>query len=240
MAQKKQKESYGILSEIYNQQTGPLILDWGIESYKNANDRFAAIVSSSQYIPPHDNPLPEGGLLTVFNTVAKGEELWQGTIALEFDRNKEPLLFNPNVERQAALGMVVHGFQNNVDPEEWAAMFLIGYPARLEKQGKTIFGSLEPYAETGTEGIIWAVNEYGQTGYDGLHLLENGDELAVYKNVTDGDIVWQGAVSFDGNQNSFAVHNGAMTVDTDRTPKHMEPSKWQQMYWDKNPVKFEP
>lgn len=234
MAQKKQKENYGILSEIYNQKTGAFIIDWGMETYNDADARFANMTQASRYIPPHDNPLPEGGLLTVFNTIAKGETLWQGAVSFEFDRNKEPLRFNPAVKRQAALGMVAHGFQDNMDPEEWAAMFMIGYPARLEKDGKTIFGSLEPYAETGTEGIIWAVSEYGQTGYDGLHLLENGDNLTVYKNVTDGNVAWQGAVSFNEKQKSFTVHNGAMTTDTDRTPEHMEPSKWQQMYWNKN------
>ncbi len=45
-----------------------------------------------------------------------------------------------------------------------------------------VIGVLEPYFETGTEGTIWAVQEDGKKGYDGLHILHPLDELTIYKN----------------------------------------------------------
>ncbi len=53
-----------------------------------------------------------------------------------------------------------------------------------------ILGKLHAFAETGSEGFGWAVYEDGKTGYEGLHLLEDGHHLTV----TDAT----GAVRFEG------------------------------------------
>jgi hypothetical protein len=51
-------------------------------------------------------------------------------------------------------------------------------------------GVLNAFFETGTEGLIWALEEDGNRGWDGLHFLKEGDHLRV----TSPD----GAVLFDG------------------------------------------
>ena len=43
-----------------------------------------------------------------------------------------------------------------------------------------IIGVLEPYFETGTEGTVWSIFEDGKEGYDGLHMIEEGDHLTIY------------------------------------------------------------
>lgn len=243
MAKSKTKTAYGILTEIYNadpSRTQPGKTDWGVKSYDDLNKERDNLLNNIRPDDLDTLALKNGTLLTVFNTVAKGETLWEGTIELERDRNKKAAPMNPNYKGQVAFGMWVHGFQKDMEPEEWASMFFERFPAKLEKDGKVIYGSLDPFFETGTEGVLWAVSEYGIPGYGGLNVLKDGDKLTVYKNVTDGDIAWQGRLSFDENQNVFKVHNGTMDVHTKRTPKHIEPQKWQQMYWDRHPVKIEP
>ena len=54
---------------------------------------------------------------------------------------------------------------------------------------------LEPYFETGTEGVIWSV-QIDNLGYEGLYPLKNGDELIVYTKDRCA-IVWKGIVHLE-------------------------------------------
>lgn len=56
-------------------------------------------------------------------------------------------------------------------------------------------GRLEPFFETGTEGIVWSVLVDGLLGYDALLPLENGDELVIYGQ--DGTVAWQGVIALE-------------------------------------------
>lgn len=58
-----------------------------------------------------------------------------------------------------------------------------------------IDGILDPYFETGTEGILWSVYDESRPGYDGLFVLEDGDLLEVIDN--DGTVVWEGEIELD-------------------------------------------
>lgn len=147
--------------------------------------------------PEQDNRLQSGTLLTVFNTISKGEVLWAGKVDLEHKRRFRPYPLNPKSGQQEVFGMWVHGFEQKLPPKDWASMFFSHLPAKLEKaDGSTVYGALEPFAETETEGVIWSLTEYGKKGYDSLHTLDNGDNLTVYKTVTDGNVFWQGTVDF--------------------------------------------
>lgn len=48
--------------------------------------------------------------------------------------------------------------------------------AEMEKYVGTLFG----WFETGTEGAIWALQEDGQGGYDGLKIIKPGDHLTIF------------------------------------------------------------
>lgn len=56
------------------------------------------------------------------------------------------------------------------------------------------------YSETGTEGGYWAFqdNRYitpRDWPYEGLHILENGDQLTIYSLDNPTQIVWSGTIS---------------------------------------------
>lgn len=58
-----------------------------------------------------------------------------------------------------------------------------------------IKGKLDPFFETGTEGIIWSLIEPDK-GYEGLHPLKNGDILKVFEK--DSEIVrWEGKIHLE-------------------------------------------
>lgn len=62
-----------------------------------------------------------------------------------------------------------------------------------------ISGRLEPFFETGTEGVIWSVNDPSMPGYDGLWPLYNGDHLRII-GVHD-ETVWAGTIEFEYERN---------------------------------------
>ncbi len=62
---------------------------------------------------------------------------------------------------------------------------------------KIIEGKLEPFFETGTEGIIWSVYEDGKFGYEGLNCLDYGDYLRIYDSYKKETILWEGNINYD-------------------------------------------
>ncbi|AEP09686.1 hypothetical protein [Micavibrio aeruginosavorus] len=154
-----------------------------------------------------------GDLVKVFKTVTDGDVQWEGTV--DYDRSQHH-----------------HGLQKGMKPEAWQNMFYARLPARLErKDGTVLFGALEPFCETGTEGVIWSVHEYGKASYDGLNCLEEGDELTVYKNVRDGEIEWQGALDF-GPEKVEKIGWSEIFRQT----LHVPTQDWLQMSWENRPV----
>ena len=56
-------------------------------------------------------------------------------------------------------------------------------------------GFLTAYAETGTEGVHWALEEDPFWSHQPLHVLKNGDHLTVYND--DGSVLWDGIIDLE-------------------------------------------
>jgi hypothetical protein len=161
--------------------------------------------------------LKSGDLIKVFKSVSDGPLVWSGEIDL--DRTEYH-----------------HGIQRGFKTQDWAKMFHKQLPARLERNdGTVIFGSLEPFCETGTEGTIWCVHEYGKTGYDGLNYLDQGAKLTVYDHVTAGEIEWEGVLDFGPEQVEKVEWSEVM-----RQTKHLPTKDWLNMTWQNRPVIITP
>lgn len=59
----------------------------------------------------------------------------------------------------------------------------------------SITGTLNAYAETGTEGVLWAFIRDGVPGYEGLYILKPGDRLRIYG--AHGVPTWEGTVDLE-------------------------------------------
>jgi len=56
-------------------------------------------------------------------------------------------------------------------------------------------GELFPWFETGTEGLVWSLQQDGKEGYDGLVPLRQGDQLTV--TAPDGSTLFDGVLECD-------------------------------------------
>lgn len=59
----------------------------------------------------------------------------------------------------------------------------------------SLSGTLLAFFETGTEGVLWSLQDDVNVGYDGLHVLEPGDHLKVF--AKDGSIAWEGNIELE-------------------------------------------
>jgi hypothetical protein len=57
---------------------------------------------------------------------------------------------------------------------------------------RQIFGTLDHYFETGTEGSYYSLDDISKTGYDALNTLKNGDYLQIIENEI---VIWQGEIA---------------------------------------------
>lgn len=73
--------------------------------------------------------------------------------------------------------------------------FIKAAKAKLEHDSVTVYGVTECYAETGTEGVYWAVYEEGKEYFEGLHLIDEGDRLTIYGD--DEQVLFDGIIVYD-------------------------------------------
>jgi hypothetical protein len=65
----------------------------------------------------------------------------------------------------------------------------------------TIKGKLEPFSETGTEGVVWSLHEDGVDGYDGLNCLHQGDYLTIFDPLDITKVIWEGNIDLEFERN---------------------------------------
>lgn len=183
--------------------------DWAFIDYK---DGYTATGRTDREDDPR-RKFQSGDLVKIFKTVSDGDVLWSGEI--DYDRSDYH-----------------HGIQQGFHQDKWSYMFYDHLPAKLEKKdGTVIYGALEPFCETGTEGVIWSVHEYGKSGYDGLNCLEEGEKLTVFSSVRDGEVEWEGELDFSEERVTKIGWTEIL-----RETKHMNTEDWLQMSWQNRPV----
>jgi len=64
-----------------------------------------------------------------------------------------------------------------------------------------IKGKLDPFFETGTEGVIWAVYDDTKEGYAGLNCLTRGDYLTIFDPEDTNKVIWEGNIDLEYERN---------------------------------------
>jgi hypothetical protein len=101
-----------------------------------------------------------------------------------------------------------------------------------------IQGRLEAFFETGTEGVIWSLEDRILPGYDGLFPLHKGDHLTIFDDA--GNELWQGAIKFEYKRNwqEFPMNPGHGQQAVRNHWVHglqtdVEPDTWANWFFDK-------
>lgn len=165
--------------------------------------------------------LSSGLLISLFSTIERGIVFWSSKIEFDFSEYH-------------------HGIQRNLSPSNWANMFNKKMPAVIQKKSGEIFhGALEPFIETGTEGVIWSIAKYGFDGYDALETINSGDKLTVYSKVLNGKIDWQGIVKFSKKFDvAKPVSNEKFALKVIRDSLHLKSEAWLKLSFQNRPCKI--
>jgi hypothetical protein len=202
---KKLKKELNKLGIAFYRRTGS---DYGYKPYpQTPTNTFSLtpVKSDPQEIKP-------GTLVKIFKSVSDADVIWSGKIELDYINKQQRS-------------------QTNLCPKIWSRMFFDNLPTKLIRNGKTIFGSLEPYSEPDMKEFIWAIQAYGSPGYNGLTFLENGDELEIYTNVRNGEVDWEGNIEYS-KKSIYWLGNSEVI----RVAKHTDPVKWLNMVNERRPA----
>jgi hypothetical protein len=86
-------------------------------------------------------------------------------------------------------------------------------------------GSLFFFSETGTEGGHWAFQKEGMQGYEGMHLLSDGDRLTVFNE--DSSVHWEGVIQLKSYP-PFSKSAGNLWIHSDQVG--VERQFWAEMF----------
>lgn len=99
-------------------------------------------------------------------------------------------------------------------------------------------GKLIGYFETGTEGVFWALQNDNLPGYEGLILLEAGDQIEIYSK--DLQLVYKGFIKPDTvigrtqRPSSNIYQPTALGMWIHWTQEGFSPDKWASYFIDGN------
>ena len=66
---------------------------------------------------------------------------------------------------------------------------------RGDKRPRRVEGELLDFFETGTEGVIWMIEDDRRLGYEALQVIEEGDQLTITDQL--GNALWRGVIRCD-------------------------------------------
>ena len=125
-----------------------------------------------------------------------------------------------------------------VDLADGKTPVLIGGAAMTQEQTIAIHGTLEPFFETGTEGVCWAFGQDGWPGYDGLHVLIDGDDLTVYADT--GAVLWKGVVALARARRRTPAPDNPAYIQQEifgfwvhGFQKDLEPETWARFFFER-------
>ncbi|TAL27243.1 MAG: hypothetical protein EPN97_17850 [Alphaproteobacteria bacterium] len=97
-----------------------------------------------------------------------------------------------------------------------------------------IRGVAHAFCETGTEGVIWSLQDEKhispdgkQWSYDGLNCLEDGDFLRVFNDAARKDVLWEGEIKLK-YPGTLEYNRGVQDGVDERS--------WAKMFFDEKPA----
>ncbi len=119
--------------------------------------------------------------------------------------------------------------------KECGSYFSRHFPAVLEKDGEIIHGHLEPFIETGMEGVMLSISDYTIAGRGSLTPLFNNSAssqyLKIYNNVTNGTSA-EPLIQL-GDVHDIDVYQNIRLV---QVPKNIDPKEWLRRLYSARPV----
>ncbi len=119
-----------------------------------------------------------------------------------------------------------------------------------ERNGKKALlrGVLHLWSETGTEGGYWAfqderfiapnsTNFSNVWSYDGLHVLKDGDELAIFSKENSSEVVWSGKISLHSLP-CFSEHAEGFWIHADQNG--IDRKTWTRWFFEQYPAELIP
>lgn len=107
---------------------------------------------------------------------------------------------------------------------------------------KVIHGVLDPWIETGNEGVVWTVYEDDKTGYDGIIALEKGDHLTIYG--SDNGVMFDDIIKPDKkagwqpyDHNPKYGQPSALGYWVHWTQSGYSPDDWARLFFQKPPLR---
>jgi len=108
-------------------------------------------------------------------------------------------------------------------------------PGQGPGQWITRKGVVEGFFETGCEGFYWSLYEDGKTGYDGLNIIEEGDDLKIFNE--DGSLAFDGRIECDhqAGYQAYPLNPGygqprALGFWIHWTQKGWKPDDWARLF----------